>query len=107
MFAIVLMIVQEALPPESGGEAAVFHTPQACKDISRWYARVFQRVPPGLRSHRNSHPERVPEFLAPRWGAEDFGIIIPVVTLAALVNHRLLSGHASGVRKWPNSRRRL
>src|SRR5438874_5144978 len=33
-----------------------------------------------------------------------FGIIIPVVTLAALVNHRLLSGHASGVRKWPNSR---
>src|SRR5438874_6799765 len=32
-----------------------------------------------------------------------FGTIIPVVTLAALVNHRLLSGHASGVRKWPNS----
>src|SRR6059058_1936463 len=33
-----------------------------------------------------------------------FAIIIPVVTLAALANHRLLSGHASGVRKWPNSR---
>src|SRR5204863_7453463 len=76
---------------------AIFHPPAPCKDISRWYERVFQRVPPGLRSRRNSHPERVQGFLAPRWGAVAFVIIIPVVTLAALANHRLLSGHASGV----------
>src|SRR5215470_10226229 len=28
-------------------------TPEACREISRWYARVFQRVPPELRTFRN------------------------------------------------------
>ena len=48
--------------------------------------------------HANK-PEQVRGFLASRWGAYFYWNHRPGVTLAALANPRLISRHASGVRR--------
>src|SRR5437867_6795090 len=50
-------------------------------------------------AHENRTLNRVRGFLAPRWGANFYWNHRPGVTLAALANPRLISRHASGVRK--------
>src|SRR5216117_3229949 len=50
-------------------------------------------------AHENRTLNRVRGFLAPRWGADFYWNHHPGVTLAALANPRLISRHASGVRR--------
>ena len=92
------------LPPGEGSGDWPFFTPEACMENSRGLSEQQRAQPPVDRNQEDPHSERVRGILALFQSATFGWFVFRWYARTTRAYHRLISLHASGVRKkWPIS----